>query len=752
MSTELATAVPSGPPAVPGEPPARRRLVDRLRRAPEWLVCLGAGALVAVLAVIPQWRGTFFYYVGDQHEQFMPLWHLFGDQLRAGHLPLMDPAGWLGGQNAAEAITGIWNPVNVANYLLVSTFDDLNHAAFVVNLEFLVLLGMGTFLLAREYGAGRVPAVVVAAAVPVSGFTLWYEASGWLGGLMAFTWFTHFWWSARRCSRGRLNPLVPFVLGGLAVTTGNPYAVLGVLAVLAALAVELLLARRYRPLLHLVVMGACVGALALLVFLPLLGISSVSNRQTLAQLANNTFFVPNLGDLLTSSSPSYLPAITTWGNAPLESVPSTYFAWFVVPLLPWLRWRGIARLRRSAISLALVALFYLLACLGPSNVWLFRWPERLVEYFYVSVGVVFAVLLSAGPARDHVRRRALLSGGLILVGGYLAWAVRPVAYNKVHLGAVLLVAVFVAGALALHRRRGMAGLGVVLLVGTAVVVTLQSSVFPAQPPGGTPVYPGYDLARLRAAEAGYQGTVLQLAALPGVTTQQKQSGELLFGNMPRALGHETLTSYTGQGFQQFMTALCMNYRGEVCPQAFDVLWQPAGPGLDVPMVDALRISTLVLQRSLIPQAADPPPPGWHVLTGDAVRVVWVRDRPLPGTGRLAWASTGVSVVADASTAGRESVRYRADGSGRVLFARLAWPGYTAEVDGRRVPVTSTPAGLVSLDVPAGSHTVVLTYRTPGLTAGIAAALAAVVVALLQAGLWTWQRRRGRRRAKAIAAP
>ena len=69
--------------------------------------------------------------------------------------------------------------------------------------EFLAILAMGTYLLAREYGAGRVPAVIVATAMPVTGFTLWYEASGWPAGLMAFTWVTHFWWSARRHARGR---------------------------------------------------------------------------------------------------------------------------------------------------------------------------------------------------------------------------------------------------------------------------------------------------------------------------------------------------------------------------------------------------------------------------------------------------------------------------------------------------------------------------------------------------------------------
>ena len=206
------------------------------------------GVLAAAIGVIPQWRGEFFYYVGDAPEQYTPLWHVFGEQLRAGQWPTMDPAGWLGGNYAAEAMTGLWNPVNLLDYLLVSTFDNLSLAAFVVMVQFLGILAMGVFLLAREYGAGRVPAVLVAIAVPVSGFTLWYEASGWPAGLMAFTWVTHFWWSSRRHARGELNPLVPFLFGGLTITVGNPYGALGVLVVSVAIGVELLLQRRWARL------------------------------------------------------------------------------------------------------------------------------------------------------------------------------------------------------------------------------------------------------------------------------------------------------------------------------------------------------------------------------------------------------------------------------------------------------------------------------------------------------------------------
>ncbi|MBB3086103.1 hypothetical protein [Geodermatophilus sabuli] len=736
-----ASVAPPGAAVDAGTGPAPRRR----RRVPEWLVAWGVGALVWALGVIPQWRGDFFYYVGDQHEQFAPLWHLFGQQLRAGQWPAMDPAGWVGGNYAAEALTGIWNPVVLLNSLLVSTFDNLSLAAFVVMVEFLGVLAMGVFLLARGYGAARWPAAVVATALPVAGFTLWYEASGWPAGLMAFTWVTHFWWSAHRLTRGRLSPVVPFLFGFLAVTTGNPYGPLGLAVVVAALGIDLLVRRQWGRLAHLAVVGVCVGTVALLVFLPLLGATPVSSREQLADVVNDTFLVPDLGDLAAASSPSYLPSITNWNGALLESVPSTYLAWFVLPLLPWLRWDRLRRRARMLVSVFVVLGWYLLATLGPSNLWLFRWPVRLVEYLWLPVAVLVAVVLTAGLATDGVRRRAVLSGAVVVGGAYLAWAAQPAGLGGVHLAGVLLVGVFTALAVLAGRRRGLPALGAVVVLGTAAVLTFQTSVFPARPEGSPPpVLPAYDLAEAAEGMSAYEGTVLQLAALADVTTEQMRGGEILFGNLPRAAGASTVTSYSGIGFREFTAELCMDYRGAVCPEAVDRVWQPAGPGYDVPLVDAMEVSTLVVQRSLRPDVVEAgPPPGWRVALETPARVVWVREEPLADDGRVSWASPGTDVLADSATAQREEVRYRAEDAGRLLFTRLAWPGYTATVDGRPTTVVDGPVGLLAVEVPAGEHTLVVEYRAPGLRAGALAAGAAALVVLVQSAVWWWGRRRRR---------
>jgi len=737
-------AAESGAAADESRPAAAGRLLRGLRRAPEWLVTLAVGVLTAVIGVIPQWRGNFFYYVGDNVESFIPRWHMVGTALRHGEWLGFDPSSWAGGNVVGEAAYGVFNPVTLANAALISLFDNLSLAGFTVMVEFMAFLAMGTYLLAREYGAGRIPSVVVAVAMPVSGFTLWYEASGWPAGLMAFTWVTHFWWSARRHARGRGTPLVPFLFGFLAMTTGNPYAALGMVIVLAAIGLELVVQRRFARLAHLVLMGACVGVVALLVFLPLLGTSDVSARQQLANIANDTFLVPDLGDLAASSSPTYLPSITNWNGAVLESLPSTYFAWFFLPLLPWLRWTSLRQRLSSLISLLAVIGVYLLATLGPSNLWLFRWPLRLIEYLYLGVAVLFAVALSAGLATDRVRKRAVASAAIVVIGAYLSWATHPAGITRVHVAGLVGVAVLVALTVAIYFRRGMAALGAVVVVGTVGVVFVQTTAFPPVPEGYVPNYPAYDLSDMAAGTDGEDGVVLQLAAISGVTSAEMRSGDILFGNLPGATGIETLTSYSGIGFLEFNDALCIDYRGATCPEAFDRIWRRAGGGVNAPLIDALGVSTLVLQNESVPGDDERDPhAGWHVEEQSDVRTVWVRDEPLPYDGRVTWTTPGIEVTGDLSAAQRETVDYRADDHGRIVMARLAWPGYTATVDGQEIDVQNGPAGLVVLDVPAGDHTVVLDYEPPGLHLGAAAAAAAALLVVLQSVFWWWQRRRSR---------
>lgn len=227
----------------------------------------------------------------------------------------------------------------------------------------------------------------------------------------------------------------------------------------------------------------------------------------------------------------------------------------------------------------------------------------------------------------------------------------------------------------------------------------------------------------------------------GVTTDERQSGEIMFGNLPRAAGLVTIGSYTGLGSAKFADTLCMDYHGATCPEAFAHLWQPADHGTDVALIDAMRVSTLVLQRSLLPDVVDrTPPPGWRVISTNGVRTVWERDQPLRDDGRVSWSSPGVSIRNDSSGPQREVVRYRCTNqAGRLLFARLDWPGYAARLDNDPIEVVNGAAGLVAINVPPGEQVLTLQFNTPGLRLGFIALAMATAVMIFDTLVWHLRR-------------
>jgi uncharacterized membrane protein YfhO len=85
-----------------------------------------------------------------------------------------------------------------------------------------------------------------------------------------------------------------------------------------------------------------------------------------------------------------------------------------------------------------------------------------------------------------------------------------------------------------------------------------------------------------------------------------------------------------------------------------------------------------------------------------------------------------------------------------------WPGYTATLDGRPVPVGSLKGVFVTVRVPAGTQAarLALSFRPPGTTLGLV--LAALGVALMSAlmifEVIFWRRRRERGRTGQAGIP
>lgn len=711
------------------------------RRATVLAALIAAGA-VALLSLIPRVFHRWFYYWDDMMQSFVPQWRHLGERLLAGELPVLEPQAWMGGNPIAEAGYGVWNPVNLLDYLLAAKLDDLSLVGLVVAVQYLVLLAVAVVLLAREYGAAPWAAVIVGVAVPFGGFTLFYEATRWPGGLQAFTWVTLFWVVTRRYARARTNPLLPIIIGFLTITAGNPYGALGMMIVLLGVSVELWLVRHRRRIPSLIGVGAIAGSAGVLVFLPLLLSSNVGWRRE-GGIWNDGFLVPNIGDLLGGiSTPSYQPDVQSWWG-PIDPSPSTYLAFFILPLLPWLRFGAIARRGRQLASIWVVGVVYVALTLGASNVGMFRWPIRFIEYAYLAVAIAFAVLLSFGLARDRILGRSIASATIVAGGAYLAFAMRPGLY-KWHIVVAVLVLVLVlltVRSLRLSKTRLAA---VILIGGTAAMVAVQGWLFIRTNPAA-PKDVAISAAQLESTASGYRGTVLFLLEPTKVVPDQARSGRLIYGNtVAVALPDTGMNRYTGLGFEAFSTALCMDYRGGVCPEAFDRLWQPYAPTGDETLADALGVETLVVADAYRAIGVRDIPSGWEIIDRDEDRVVLARTTPLESAGTVSVASNGLTVLGSERGTDGLSERVEVDGAGGALvFERLAWPGYQVTLDGEPVDYEIGAAGLLTVRVPEGPHEVALSYSTPGVVPGLAV-LALGGLGAIAMTIGHVVRRRGRR--------
>jgi hypothetical protein len=728
------------------------------RRRSTYVWPLVVVGVTVVYALVPYLLHEFFYQRGDTAAQFAPTWFHLGEMVRdGGYPPTLDPDAWQGGNYAAEALHGVYNPLNVLIWVFVSLMPDLMVATLLVKVALLVSLALGTYALAREYGCAEWAAAVVATALPFSGFTLYWEAGSWPSGLMAFAYTPWVWLVLRRVLRGVTNPVWAFGVGALAVTAGNPYGTLAVVAVGAALVVEGWLtrdpARGWSDVRRLLLTGVCIGAVVPLVFLPLLANSELAVRSTGDFIFNSGKMRPEIGDLFGLSSPTYVPGVQAI-TGPMQ-VPATYLAWFVLQLLPWLRWRVLRERARELSAVGIVGAAYLLATVGPSKVWLFRWPLRLIEYGWLAVLLLLGVMLSQGLERDQARRRAVASGALVVFTGFLTFSQDPDELKRFVLG-LGLVAVGTAAVVFLHLSRRATGalLALVLVGGTGVTLAAQSAVIGENKSSRVWHVPS-DVSALQETFAGYEGRTMQFADLKPLQNRgqvdklERQWDAYLPGSMYQVAGVEAVNNYTGLGLRAFGSRFCMEYDGLSRRCGYEELWPERDNGLP-PLADQMKLDTVVVQPRLAEGIT--PPAGWTTAVEKGNVLVYTRDD------QVQWPESRLSVVpreaevGAAESVGRAGERVEFTDTGRggtVVFATLGWEGWSATFDGRDLPVRRTATGLLSVELPRGAEGVLeLDYTTPGSRAGSALLVLGFLGAL---GLGLWDRR-SRRAVPVTAGP
>ncbi|MBP2193452.1 hypothetical protein BJ987_006353 [Nocardia goodfellowii] len=710
----------------------------------KWGGITALGVVAGYIAVLL--ANVRHFYTDDTESQYAPLWVMLGRRLREGTLPTMVPEHWMAGNYTIEE-AGLLNPPQLLIDLIAPSVPDLALYATFVKLIFAIILALGVYRVCLVYGAKAPWAAVAGICMPFTGWMLFFDSSTWWTALTGTAWLVHAWASGVRYARGDSGPIPTFVFLYLTISVQYVFpAVEAAIMIGAVVLGEWIYQRQWLPALRLAAVAACAALAGLATYLPS-ALSAKSTWRGTAQINNDQLLTVPWSESLNASLPSTLPAFNSWWGY-VQPMPVVYIAWFLIPGLAFVDWRRAREHLRELTGPILFSVLVLFWTAGPGTIGPLRWPARVLPMVALGLLIVVCVLLGRfATARDwrHRSIAAALLVGLLLVRSYSA------APNQLvwHLVAVVVVLGLGAAAVWLGINRGLTAAAALVMISVAPIAFWQ--VQHAQP---TPL--GWNLpenrSAMKAAFPEFPGTTLQLAdrALipPGERSLDGAYGSLVFGNYAKNLEKTYVSGYTPNGHFWFGETLCMRWDTSVCPDAYRRAFAPE-PSTGKTIVDLMNIDRVVVQKALFPEARrQPAPDGWKWVDYPGhEKYIDVLERVdgLISTenGRIS-AVSGATATSESESDTESRVRVSSDTGGKVVFARLAWPGYEATLNGAEIPVEQIGKTFAAVSIPAGTRDgeLVLSWSPPGWPLGAGAGLFAVLsVALLH-----WIHLRGKRRA------
>ncbi len=728
------------------------RMIAAGRRHPSLLWGAATPLVVLVAACLPLLVTRDFYFRDDTEIGGFPLYFHLGELLRAGTWPVLDPGMWMGGNFLAEGQWGLWNPMILAIGVAASTANSAIVFSTLLKLLFLMVSALGVFLLARSYNVRPQLAFAAGVAVPLNGFTLYMDAPDWASGLMTWAMLPYAWLALRRSTAKNASPVAFLVVAYLIVTVGYVQGTIGLCLVLLAVGIDRLCARDWRAAQRVTLGAVFVVLLAITVYLPAILSADVTLRSN-DEVLNTGLLTADLGGLVSSGIPTAVFAVSGWWGE-WTTTPLLYTTWFL-PALAFVSWTRVRPQLAEVRDVAIVLLGAVMFVIGPSDVGALRYPMRFMPY--VALAGIIGLLVLLDRSLSASTGRSALGGaiGLVLLGSYISYSQRP-SVGGIMLWTILVMALGLLAVWLLVRRSGapsrtsMAGLALVLAAGSVLSVAAQTALYPASPTDHYDM-PGKIEDYNRPLPVAVNDVVVigQPSDIFNVTTTSRFDDGLADRQLDQPRGDvsqlwdETLIAntwlindasvmnvYSIIQHEAFAQNLCMNHRGETCPELLGRLFT-VQPGLSTRLVDLLSVDTLHLLKARVPEDKRKAPPfGWSVATDGQDSVTWTRDEPVGPAGGVVWTSRGTSVTELERTA--RTVRLKVDdvpaAGGQAVFSRLNWPGYSVTGGTLAEPANDF---LVAVDVPASTEggIVELSFSPPGWTTVRASWALALVLGL-----------------------
>lgn len=716
---------------------------------------------ITLMAIIPMLTNRHFYYFDDTAGGAYGQWFELGQQLSHGHLPLLNLNAWMAGNYAVEQF-GLANPIIWLIGLGSQVVPDAPIYASFVKWFFLVVAGLGTYLLAHNLGARRDFAVLAGIAAPLGGFTLFFDSTTWVTNLEVWAYFPWVMWGLLRFVHQHRSYWPAFIPGFLIITVNYVQGAIMLVLLFVALIVDAAVRRKGRALLRTIFAGVPFGLLVMAIFLPAILTSNVSVRDQ--GVTNSGFMTLTLNGLAVSSSPFASPDTSNFDGTRYALAPYTYIAWFL-PVLLLCQW---SRVRALAGRLLLPFFLLLLAttlAIGPSQMGPLRFPMRSMPWVVLLTVTLTAVLFSRClEPRNFTGRKLAVT--LVVVGFvlWLSFSARPsTGWWQVIPAALMMcyvIALWATGRRAASKHHGkqwLTAIAVSMIVLTLATSGIQLNRFAVDSESsfGQKNMP----ANVTAMEQPIQGAVGETILLgSGPSVGPKVWSVARYGNLAYLSKTAIINLYTPVGYQAMSNTLCMQpYYGITCYDAATRLFNPVVQAGGTSLVDLMSLDTVQFvapnTRELDTLMAEHPvPKGWTLSNVTDISFIWRRDAGVEPVGLPTWASTGVQyhVITNTDTEVKIHLDSVPAEGGQIAFSRLSWPGYRI----RNGTLTDPILGfLLHVDVPASSagQDLVMSFRPPGWLLEVGSFTLAWVLALGYAVVRTIARRRAHTKSSAAKA-
>lgn len=719
--------------------PARPAATRRSSRAAATLWTLAAVVVTGAVAAARLLPNPRFYFADDTQVGSFGQWWELGDRLLSGGIPVLDPQAWQAGNYFAEGQWGLLNPLTWIIALAARASEHPALLTAVVKIAFLMLLALGTVLLARSFGATDAWAALAGVLVPLAGFTVYMDAASWSTGLFNAALIPWAWWGLRRCVEEARSPLPYLASSYLLITFGYVFGVLILVILLVETLVRAIVAKDRARILSAIVASAWGALLTIAIYLPGVLTAPVTERAGFS-IINTGFLNADLNDLAASASPTATASVSSWWGATTDA-PLVYVAW-VLPLFPLFLPMARAAVMRC-IPLLVLATLMLIVVIGPSQIGPIRWPVRFMPYLVLAVVVLFAVAASRAFPALVTRRKMLWSFVVLVLTTGLTFANTPSGWRGM-LFTMIVQAIAIAAIawVATTPRPIRTDVRTTLAAAASIVVSAalvvpQMAVFPATP---LPNFGAPDsVSRMSAVLEGIDGDAIVVGDIYAEGGRAASFDERLMGNLWYLSDADVSSLYTVLPYSTFSRDLCTDLRGSTCAEALDTLWS-TDPDSGETVADLMGVSTIVAITATFPEAPEPAP-GWSLDRSGAFTWLYTRDATAPPAGGIAWTGEGTRVTVEEQ--GDASLAFRVDEVGsdaRVVLSRLDYPGYGI---GGAARVDPLRGWLLTVDVSGAQpgDLVTVSFRPPGFAAMIVAGGLAAVILVGWPILVSRQRRR-----------